>query len=78
MAPLVRRSWAPCGATPLLHQRVRLHRKVSVIAALAVAPDRHRIACYFRLYPDTYIYGMLLLSMLRHLVAQLDTPVMLV
>ncbi len=37
MAPLVRRSWAPCGATPPLHQRVRLHRKVSVIAALAVA-----------------------------------------
>jgi hypothetical protein len=40
MAPLVRRSWSPQGETPVLHQRGRCHKKVSVVAALCVSPSR--------------------------------------
>ena len=78
MAPLVRRSWAPRGQTPPLAQRTRSRRKVSVIAALAVAPTRHRLRCYFRLHPDTNINGALLVSFLRQLARQLNTPIVLI
>ena len=78
MAPLVRRSWAPQGQTPPLAQRTRSHRKVSVIGALAVAPTRHRVGCYFRLHPDTNINGTLLVSFLRQLARQLNTPIVLI
>jgi len=78
MAPLVRRTWAPRGQTPLLHQRTRSHRKVSVIGALTVSPRRDRVRCYFRLHPDTNINGDLLVCFLRQLVKQLDAPILLI
>lgn len=40
MAPLVRRSWSPCGHRPVLRQRGRHREKVSVAAALWWAPWR--------------------------------------
>jgi hypothetical protein len=72
MAPLVRRSWAPRGATPLLVQRGRSHQKVSAIAALCVPPGRNRVQCYFRLHPDTNVDAPLVLSFLRQLTTQLQ------
>jgi len=50
MAPLVRRSWAPAGQTPILCQRGAHHRKVSAIAALCIAPQRDAVRFYFRLH----------------------------
>jgi transposase len=37
LAPVVRRSWAPCGQTPILYQRGRAREKVSIIAALTLS-----------------------------------------
>ena len=71
MAPLLRRTWAPRGATPILYHRGRSHQKVSAIAALVVAPGRDRVACYFRLHPAVNIDAALVLSFLRQLSAQL-------
>ena len=71
MAPLLRRTWAPRGATPILYQRGGTHQKVSAIAALVVAPERDRVACYFRLHPATNIDAALVVSFLRQLSAQL-------
>jgi hypothetical protein len=51
MAPVVRRSWAPRGHTPVLLQRTRSHQKVSALAALVVSPARDRVHLYFRLHP---------------------------
>jgi DDE superfamily endonuclease len=51
LAPLVRRSWAPSGQTPVLYQRGRHHKKVSAIAALCVSPQRDQVRLYFRLNP---------------------------
>ncbi|EQD76123.1 Transposase, partial [mine drainage metagenome] len=47
MAPLVRRTWAPRGVTPVLPQRGRSRRQVSVIAALSISPRRHRVRSSF-------------------------------
>jgi len=43
MAPLIRRTWAPRGQTPILVVNKRSHEKVSGIGALVVPPRRRRI-----------------------------------
>jgi transposase len=78
MAPLVRRSWAPRGKTPVLVQRTRSHQKVSVIAALCVSPFRDRLELYFRLHLDRNIRTPEVLAFLRVLLEQLDAPVIVV
>lgn len=67
MAPLVRRTWAPRGTTPIMLQRGRSHEKVSAIAALVVSPGRDNVRLFFRLHPDINIKTPLILSFLRQL-----------
>ena len=55
MAPLLRRTWNPRGETPSLRHCGCTHRKVSVIGALCVAPDRSDVRLYFRLHPNANI-----------------------
>ena len=71
MAPLLRRTWARRGATPVLYQRGRCHQKVSAIVALCVPPERNQVRCYFRLYPNANVDTAAVLSFLRQLAAQL-------
>ena len=78
MAPLVRRSWAPCGCTPILYQRTQSHQKVSIIAALCVAPDRHQLHLYFRLHPGKNIKAPLVKYFLQNLLQQLHAPLILI
>jgi transposase len=78
MAPLVRRTWAPRGHTPVLYQRTRSHKKVSVIAALCVAPERNRIQLYFRLHPDANINSTSVSGFLKNLSKQLNGPLILI
>ena len=46
--PLVRRPWAPRGHPPLLRTWGRHRDKVSVVAALSVAPRHRRPGLYYR------------------------------
>lgn len=78
MAPLVRRSWAPRGCTPVLVQRTRSHKKVSVIAALAVSPARDAVRLYFRLHPGRNIRTPELVEFLRVLYRHLQGPAIVV
>lgn len=72
MAPLVRRSWAPRGQTPLLLQRGVHHQKVSVIAVLCQRGDERRF--YFRLYPNADVQARHVLAFLRYLDRELPGP----
>ena len=78
MAPLVRRSWAPRGQTPILRQRTRWRRKVSVIAGLGIFPDRHRVALVFRLHPDINIRAREIKAFLGQLERYFKTPLIIV
>ena len=78
MAPLVRRSWAPRGQTPVLWQRTRSHRKVSIIAALCISPQRDHVQLLFRLHPDCNIRTLQAKAFLKALLKQLRTPVIVV
>jgi hypothetical protein len=72
LAPLVRRSWAPCGQTPVLYQRGRHHKKVSAIAALCISPQRDEVRLYFRLYPGGDVDSTRVTDFLRNLNNELD------
>lgn len=67
MAPLLRRTWAPRGKTPILLQRGRSHKKVSAIAALVLSPKYRRIRLFFRLHPNVAINALYLRDFLAQL-----------
>ena len=77
MAPWVRRTWSPIGRTPVLAQRVRHHKKASVIAGLCVSPSREHVRLYFRLHADTNITAETVADFLRALDRQLRSPMVL-
>jgi transposase len=78
ITPLVRRTWAPRGQTPILRQRGRSRQKVSVIAALAIPPRRDRVRCLFRLAPDASIDARGVRAFLGHLLRLVRTPVTII
>ncbi len=78
MAPLVRRSWAKRGATPVLRQRTRSHQKVSAIGALVVSPRRHRVRCYFRLHPNRQFSAELIFDFVHELARTVRSPLRLI
>ena len=47
LQPLVRRTWAPRGQTPVMYSWDR-HDRLSVVAALSVSARRRQIGLYFR------------------------------
>jgi transposase len=78
MAPLVRRSWAPRGRTPILYQTTRSREKVSIIAALSVSPQRRRVGLYFSLYPNANVTMAAVVAFLRELARHLQHAIILI
>lgn len=78
MAPLVRRTWAPVGHTPIIYQRTRSRERVSMIAALTVSPRRRKVGLYFCLLSNENVVTHNLLRFLRQLRRQLGTPILVV
>lgn len=77
MMPLVRRTWAPRGQTPLIRHRTNSYRKVSAIAALVVSPRRDRVRLFFRLHPQANINAGSVRSFLQHLSRHFQCPIFL-
>lgn len=78
MAPVVRRSWAPRGHTPILYQQTRSWDKVSVIGALSVSPRRRRVGCYVALHPNANVTSERVVTFLKDLKRHLRSPIVLV
>jgi transposase len=77
MAPLLRRTWSPCGETPMLRHCGGTHQKVSAIGALCVSPDRSDVRLYFRLHPSANINADRVVDFLGQLDRQIAEPVVL-
>jgi len=78
LQPLVRRTWAPKGCTPIPYSWDRRDR-LSVISALTVSPQRRRLGLYFALHehnirtPDVEVFvAELLQHVPRGLILVLD------
>jgi transposase len=70
LIPSVRRTWGLRGQTPL-HRHHYRHEKVSVISALTVSPQRHRLGLYFRCLADANFDNAQVAVFLRHLLKHL-------
>ena len=76
LQPLVRRTWAPRGQTPI-HYSWDRHDRLSVIAAVTLAPARRRIGLYFDVH-DHNIHAEDVISFVRSLHRQLRRPMILI
>jgi len=67
LQPVVRRTWAPRGQTPLLRHWDR-HDRLSVVSAISVSPQRHRLGLCWEAHRDNLRTEQLLafLRALRH------------
>jgi len=78
LLPLVRRTLARRGQTPVLQHRARHRDKVSAAAALTLSPVRGHVSLYFQTYPNRYVNNLVYVEFLRGLLRHLPSPVVLV
>jgi len=76
LIPPVRRTWAPCGQTPVTKYNYK-HDKISAISALTVSPNRRRLGLYFQLHCKN-IQQQEACQFLRHLLRHLRGHVIVV
>ena len=76
--PLVRRSWAPKGKTPVLESWGRHRQKVSVIGAVTLSPVVRRLGFYFATDPHGYFTTEKVVGFLRDLMKHLRGRVVVV
>src|SRR5213082_2834726 len=70
LAPLVVRTWAPRGCTPVVRCRQGRRDKISVISGISLSPERHRLGLYYLLFYDNIAQEevcVFLRELLRHL-----------
>lgn len=77
LLPLVKKTWAPRGQTPVLHFNAKHHRRVSVIGALTVSPQRRHVDCHVMIYRDQSITQHEVIEFLSHLLRQIRGPLVL-
>jgi transposase len=78
MHPVVRRTWAPCGQTPILRHRTRHHRKISTIGGISISPHRRHLGWHLHFHTDEAIRQEQVIVFLRHLLAHLRGHVIIV
>jgi transposase len=54
LTPVVRRTWAPRGRTPVLRHRFRRWQRISMVGLCCYGPDRSRARLAFHTQPDAY------------------------
>jgi putative transposase len=78
MSPLVRRTLAPEGKTPILKTKGAHREKVSLTAALSISPRRGRLGLYWRTYPRQFVNSQRAAAFLRYVLRHLQGNVIVV
>jgi putative transposase len=78
MGPLLRRTWAPEGAGPVLFQKSGHREKVSVAAALCLNPARDRLSLVTRTRVNGYFNNEAVAVFLKDLLRRLDSAMVVV
>jgi transposase len=76
--PLVRRTWALKGQTPVLEADGGHRKKVSVIGGVSVSPTTRRLGFYFATEPDGFYTAEKVVEYLRDLLKHLRGNVIVV
>jgi transposase len=69
--PVVRRTWAPVGRTPVLDAGGGHREKVSVIGGVSASPASHRLGFYFATAPGGFFTAGKVIEFLRDLLRHL-------
>jgi len=77
MAPLLRRTLAPRGQTPILKQKASHRDHVSVISALSYSPVRNQPSLYFQTLPEGYFTNERVADFVRQLLRHLRGSVII-
>lgn len=75
MAPLVHRTWAPRGQTPLLTQKGSSREKVSVASGLWISPERDRLGLFSWTLVNEYFDNVCSAAFIEALLKELDQRV---
>jgi transposase len=78
MAPLLRRTQAARGQTPIFKQQGKQREKVSNIAALTISPKRQRLGLYFSTLKNDFFEQTAVAWFLRQLLRHLRGPLIVV
>lgn len=78
LQPLVRRTWAPVGQTPILRPNARRNRRVSAIGAFTISPIARRMNAYVALHRDETIRSPQVVAFVRQLLRSIRGPVILI
>ncbi len=78
MAPLVRRTWAVRGQTPMLQQRGKHRERVSVAAALWWSPQQDRLGLVFRTLVNEYFNNHRSAAFLESLLREIPDRIVVV
>jgi len=76
LQPVVRRTWAPKGHTPILPAWDR-HDRLSVISAVTLAPQRHRIGLYWSVQTEN-VRGPHVVDFLRRVRSAIQRKLVLI
>jgi putative transposase len=76
--PLLRRSWAKIGQTPVIESDGGHRKKVSVIGAISVSPEIQRLGFYFATEPNGFFTTDKVIEFLRDLLKHLRGNVIVV
>ncbi len=78
MAPLVRRTWAWRGQTPILQQKGKHREKVSLAGALWLSPDRDRLGLIFETLVNDYFDNHHSASFLERLMREIPNRMVVI
>jgi transposase len=76
VSPL-KRTWAPCGETPVVRTSIAHHDRVNVIGAVFLTPGGQRLRLHVQLHAH-YITGHQILGFLAHVLRRRRGPLVLV
>ena len=78
LAPLVRRTLAPKGQTPILKHRAKQRDKVSLIAALSLSPRNQHLGLYFSTLINEHFESTAVAWFVRQLLKHLRGPLIVI
>ncbi len=77
LAPLLRRTWAPRGCTPVI-KAAEPHGRISVIGAITISPGRRHFGFYFQLSDDNAnLRGNSVVQFIEHVRRKIRGPITL-
>lgn len=78
LEPVVAKTWAPAGQTPIIKCKTRSHKKISAIGAIATTPKRRRTRMFFRLHPGKSVKSADCVAFLEQLKQNVKGPFIVV